>query len=48
LTLSFRYQHGYAQLSLDKYPSVGKWLETVRSLPEVKAAYKKIPEGQEM
>ncbi|KAK1061825.1 hypothetical protein LTR12_006373 [Friedmanniomyces endolithicus] len=42
------YQHGYAQLSVEKYPGITKWLEAVGSLKEVKAAYEKIPKGQEM
>ncbi|KAK0937347.1 hypothetical protein LTR48_004335 [Friedmanniomyces endolithicus] len=42
------YQHGYAQLSVEKYPGIVKWLEAVGSLKEVKAAYEKIPKGQEM
>jgi len=48
LTLFYRYQHGYAQLSVEKYPGIVKWLEVVGSLKEVKAAYEKIPKGQEM
>lgn len=35
-------QHQYAQLSLDEYPLVKKWLQTVGDLPEVKQAYAKI------
>jgi len=48
LTFYCRYQHGYAQLSVEKYPGITKWLEAVGSLKEVKAAYEKIPKGQEM
>jgi len=42
------YQHGFAQLSLDKYPSVEKWLKSVGELEEVKAAYEKVAKGQEV
>ncbi|KAK5127749.1 hypothetical protein LTR08_004209 [Meristemomyces frigidus] len=41
-------QHGFAGLSLDSYPSVAKWLQTVGELKEVKAAYEKVPKGQEV
>ncbi|KXS95105.1 hypothetical protein AC578_7429 [Pseudocercospora eumusae] len=41
------YQHGFAGLSLDSYPNVKKWLDGVASLPEIKAAYEKIPKGKE-
>ncbi|EME79907.1 uncharacterized protein MYCFIDRAFT_37449 [Pseudocercospora fijiensis CIRAD86] len=40
------YQHGFAGLSLESYPNVKKWLEGVASLPEIKAAYEKIPKGE--
>jgi len=33
---------------VEKYPGIVKWLEAVGSLKEVKAAYEKIPKGQEM
>ncbi|KAK3715732.1 hypothetical protein LTR37_006957 [Vermiconidia calcicola] len=42
------YQHGFAGLSLDKYPNVKKWVGSVGDLQEIKAAYKKVPKGQEM
>lgn len=42
------YQHGYAGLGLDDYPSVAKWLQSVGGLKEVKAAYEKVPKGQEV
>ncbi|KAK5108077.1 hypothetical protein LTR62_008794 [Meristemomyces frigidus] len=42
------YQHGYAQLKLDEYPEVAKWLGVVGGLEGVKDAYKKIPEGKEI
>ncbi|KAK3677594.1 hypothetical protein LTR78_002444 [Recurvomyces mirabilis] len=42
------YQHGFAQLSIENYPTVSKWIQTVGGLEQVKAAYKKLPEGKEM
>lgn len=42
------YQHGFAGLSLDSYPSVKKWLEAVGAHKEIKAAYEKVPQGKEM
>ena len=42
------YQHSFAQLSLDKYPSLAKWLQSVGELKEIKAAYEKVPAGQSM
>jgi len=42
------YQHSFAQLSLDKYPGLKKWLQNVSEMKEIKAAYEKIPEGQSM
>lgn len=41
------YQHNFAGLSLDKYPNVLKWLEKVSGHQEIKAAYEKVPKGQE-
>ncbi|EME39396.1 hypothetical protein DOTSEDRAFT_75178 [Dothistroma septosporum NZE10] len=41
------YQHSFAGLSMDKYPNVQKWLEKVSAHPEIKAAYEKVPKGQE-
>ncbi|CAD0106294.1 unnamed protein product [Aureobasidium uvarum] len=38
-------QHAYAQLSLDDYPMVSKWLKTYGETDEVKAAYKKIQDA---
>lgn len=35
-------QYGFAGLSLDKYPSVAKWLQGMTGRQEVKAAYTKI------
>ncbi|KAI5195092.1 thioredoxin-like protein [Aureobasidium subglaciale] len=35
-------QHAYAELSLDDYPLVSKWLKKYGETEEVKAAYKKI------
>jgi len=46
-TYPWVYQHGYAQLSLDKYPGISKWLQAVGGLKEVKAAYEKVPKGEE-
>lgn len=45
---SWVYQHGYAGLSLDSYPTLKKWLGSVGELKEVKAAYEKVPKGQQM
>ena len=45
---SWVYQHGYAQLSLDKYPSIKKWLDGIGQLPEVKKAYEMVPAGEEV
>ena len=42
------YQHSYAQLGLDKYPHISKWLDYVAGMPQVKHAYEKIPAGQKM
>ena len=42
------YQHGFAGLSLDKYPNVKKWLGTCAELNEIKAAYEKVAKGKEM
>ena len=39
-------QYGFAGLSLEKYPLIGKWLETVGGMEEVKAAYEKVPAGE--
>ncbi|KAH0345121.1 glutathione S-transferase, partial [Aureobasidium melanogenum] len=38
-------QHAYAQLSLDEYPMVSKWLKKYGETEEVKAAYKKIQDA---
>ncbi|KAH0281068.1 glutathione S-transferase, partial [Aureobasidium melanogenum] len=38
-------QHAYAQLSLDDYPMVSKWLKKYGETEEVKAAYKKIQDA---
>ena len=38
--------HGYAKLSIDQYPNIGKWLATVGDGQDVKDAYKRIPEGK--
>ncbi|KAJ4991885.1 glutathione s-transferase [Stagonosporopsis vannaccii] len=35
-------QHQYAQLSLDEYPLVKKWLQKMGDLPEVRRAYMRI------
>ena len=40
------YQHDFAQLSLDKYASLAKWLQSVGELEEIKAAYKKVANGE--
>ncbi|KAF2212719.1 hypothetical protein CERZMDRAFT_40630 [Cercospora zeae-maydis SCOH1-5] len=42
------YQHRFAGLSMDSYPNVKKWIEQVSALPEIKAAYEKIPKGKEV
>lgn len=41
------YQHEFAGLSMDSYSNVKKWLEQVSSLPEIKAAYEKVPKGKD-
>ena len=38
-------QHQFAQLSLDKYPNVKKWLDRMGDLKEVEEAYQKIQEA---
>ncbi|KAI4760075.1 thioredoxin-like protein [Aureobasidium sp. EXF-3400] len=38
-------QHAYAQLSLDDYPLVSKWLKKYGETEEVRAAYKKIQDA---
>lgn len=40
--------HAFAGLSLDKFPTIAKWLNTVGEMKEVKAAYEKVPKGQQM
>jgi glutathione S-transferase len=40
-------QHEFAGLSLEPYPSVKKWVTQVAGLPEIKAAYEKVPQGSE-
>ena len=42
------YQHSFAGLSLDKYPSIKKWLDNIGQMKEINAAYGKIPKGKEM
>ncbi|KAI5358948.1 putative glutathione S-transferase, Thioredoxin-like superfamily, glutathione Transferase family [Septoria linicola] len=41
------YQHEFAGLSMDSYSNIKKWLEQVSSLPEIKAAYEKVPKGKD-
>ena len=41
-------QHTFAQLSLDEYPSIKKWLDHMKGLKEIKAAYERVPNGKEM
>ncbi|CZT24160.1 related to Glutathione S-transferase II [Ramularia collo-cygni] len=38
----------YAQLSLESYPNVKKWVAGMKELKEIKAAYEKISEGEAM
>lgn len=38
-------QHKFAGLSLDKYPNLAKWLESLGERQEVKEAYRKIQEA---
>ena len=40
------YQHSFAQLSLDHYPTIKAWLNHVGQMQEVKTAYEKIPKGE--
>jgi glutathione S-transferase len=35
-------QHAFAQVPVDKYPNLKKWLEKIGGLEEVKKAYEKI------
>ncbi|KAL1593420.1 hypothetical protein SLS59_009300 [Nothophoma quercina] len=35
-------QHAFAQVPIDKYPNLSKWLEKMKGLDEVKKAYEKI------
>jgi len=42
------YQHGFAGLSLEKYPALAKWVQNVGELKEIRAAYEKVPKGQSM
>ena len=39
-------QYTYAELKLDNYPKIRKWLEVVGNRPEVKEAYEKVPHGE--
>lgn len=45
---SWLYQHGFAQLGLEKYPNIKKWLDGFAQRPEVKKAYEKVPAGEEI
>lgn len=38
-------QHEHAQLTLDPYPMVKKWLDMMQGLKEVKQAYQRVKEG---
>ncbi|CAJ2509758.1 Uu.00g056580.m01.CDS01 [Anthostomella pinea] len=38
-------QHKYAQISLDPYPTVSKWLQKMDGLKEIQKAYKKIADA---
>lgn len=38
-------QHSYAQVNLDPYPAVAKWLSNMIELPEIQRAYQKIKQS---
>lgn len=40
------FQYGYAQLSIDKYTNIQKWLKQVGGREAVKKAYEKIPAAE--
>ncbi|KAL6720063.1 hypothetical protein ACLMJK_001984 [Lecanora helva] len=40
------YQYKNAQLQIDKYTNVKKWLDAVGKMPAVKEAYEKVPKGE--
>jgi glutathione S-transferase len=40
------YQHGFAGISINKYPTLKKWLSDTGERPEVKRAYDAVPKGE--
>lgn len=40
------YQYTYAELKLDSYPKIKKWLDVISKMPAVQEAYKRVPEGE--
>ena len=40
------YQYNFAGLSLEKYPKVKGWLDSIAGLDEVKRAYERVPNGE--
>ena len=40
------YQYTYAQMKIDNYPNIQKWLDTIGKMPAVKEAYERIPNGE--
>ena len=39
-------QYTYAELKLDRYPRIQKWLEVIGQMPAVKEAYEKVRTGE--
>lgn len=39
-------QYTYAQLKLDKYPKIQKWLSVIGQIAAVKEAYERVPNGE--
>lgn len=40
------HQYTYAELKLDSYPRIKKWLDGIGKMPAVQEAYKRVPEGE--
>jgi glutathione S-transferase len=40
------FQYTYAELKLDSYPKIQKWLEGIGKMPAVKEAYERVPKGE--
>jgi glutathione S-transferase len=39
------YRHGFAGISIDKYPTLKEWLSDIGERPEVNRAYEAVPKG---